>query len=118
MDVNASNKKSNQERYKYLVNSILLNKQIWLLQASDSSFAMFEDASEQSYVAVWPDKESTAPFAIDDWEGYTSARMGLGEFIDWMKELKNDGIMIGAFPDSTMQSLAVDPLDFKKQLTL
>ena len=117
MDANASNNKSNQERYKYLVDSILLNKQIWMLLASDRSFAMFEDTSGQSYVAVWPDRESSLPFAIDNWEGYTPARMALGEFLDWMNELKNDGIMIGAFPNSAMLSLAVDPLDFKKQLT-
>lgn len=117
MDVNASNNKSNQERYKYLIDSIILNKQVWMLQASDGSFAMFEDTNGQSYVAVWPDKESTVPFTIDDWEGYTPDCMGLGEFLDWMNELKNDGIMIGAFPNSAMQSLALDPLDFKKQLT-
>jgi len=117
MDVKASDNMSNQERYNYLVDSVLQNKQIWLLQSSDESYAMFEDANGQSYVAIWPDKESAVPFAIDDWEGYTPARMGLGEFLNWMNELKKDGIMIGAFPDSAMHSLAVDPLDFKKQLT-
>ena len=116
MDINTSNNKSDQERYKYLVDHILLNKQVWMLQASDDSFAMFEDANGHSYIAVWPDKESTMPFIIDDWESYTPARMGLGELLDWMNELKNDDIMIGAFPNSAMQSLAIDPLDFKKQL--
>ncbi len=117
MDELAKSNMSDQERYKYLVDSILLNKQVWMLQAIDGSYAMFEDPKEQSYVAVWPDKESTMPFAIDDWEGYEPNRMGIGEFLDWMHELKNDNIMIGAFPNSAMQSLAVDPLEFKKQLS-
>jgi hypothetical protein len=117
MDVNAGNNKSNQERYEYLVDSILRNKQVWMLQASDGSFAMFEDANGNSYVAVWPDNESAAPFTIDDWEGYIVARMGIGEFLDWMNELKADGILIGAYPNQSMQSLAIDPLDFKKQLS-
>lgn len=117
MDVKAGTNRPNQERYKYLIDSILLNKEVWMLQASDGSFAMFEDATGQSYVAVWPDKESTGPFAMDDWEGYIPGRMGLGEFLNWMDELKNDGIMIGAFPNSAMQSLALDPLDLKKQLS-
>jgi hypothetical protein len=109
--------KSGQDRYKYLIDSILQSRKIWMLQAEDGSFAMFEDNSGQSYVPVWPDKEMTEPFAVDDWEGYIPASMGLGEFLDWMNELKKDGIMIGAFPDSNMQSLSVDPLAFKSQLT-
>lgn len=113
---NISNK-TDQERYIYLVDSILQNKQVWMLQAEDGFFAMFEDNNGQSYIPVWPDKELTMPFAVDDWEGYIPARMGLGEFLNWMDELKNDNIMIGAFPESNMQSLAIDPIDFKKQLS-
>jgi hypothetical protein len=107
---------SNQDRYKYLVDTVLMNKEIWLLQTVTGLFAMFEDDNDFSYVAVWPEKEFAEPFAVDDWEGYIPTRMGLGEFLDWMKELKEDQIMIGAFPNSNMQSLAVDPLEFKKQL--
>jgi hypothetical protein len=107
---------TDQDRFKYLVDAVKINKEIWLLQSEQGMFAMFEDDKSCSYVAVWPEKELAIPFAIDDWEGYSPARMGIGEFINWLKELKNDQIMIGAFPNTNMKSLAVDPLELKKLL--
>jgi hypothetical protein len=77
---------------------------------------MFEDDNGQQYIPVWPEKEFADSYAIGDWDGYESERMGLHEFLDWMQELQNDQIMIGAFPNSIMQAIPIEPLSFKKQL--
>lgn len=116
METNNTANFANADRYSYLINEVIKNKQIWLLQTVDKLFAMFEDNSGQSYIPVWPEKEYAQSFAEEDWEGYTPTNMGLWEFIDWLKELKEDDIMIGAFPQANMEAMAVDPLAFKEQL--
>jgi hypothetical protein len=104
------------DRYKYLINHVVKYKEIWLLKARDGFYAMFEDSAGKSYIPVWPDKESADQYAIDDWHGYVSESMDLKELLEWMNELKEDQIMIGAFPNPKLEALAVDPLDFRKQL--
>jgi hypothetical protein len=107
---------TNSDQYTYLISEVIKNRQIWLLQTVDKLFAMFEDNSGQSYIPVWPEKQYAESFAVEDWDGYMPINMGLWEFIDWLKDLKEDDIMIGAFPQANMEAMAVDPLAFKEQL--
>ena len=109
---------SNNERYEFLIKMVNFKKEIWLLQTEDGLYAMFEDNENKSYIPVWPEKKFAEAFAIDDWDGYVAERMGLGEFLDWMSELKEDEIMIGAFPYEVSNSMGIDPIDFKKVLTM
>jgi hypothetical protein len=108
---------SDSERYEFLIKMVSFRKEIWLLQTSDGLFAMLEDANNQSYIPVWPEKDFASTFAVDDWEGYQAERMGLGEFLEWMTELKEDGIIIGAFPYNNSPVMAIDPIEFQKILT-
>lgn len=105
------------QRYAYLIEEVQSKNEIWLLQTPQGLYAMFEDNAGVSYLPVWPDSQTAALFATDDWEDYSPARMGLPEWLEWMKELKNDQIIIGAFPDAQLQVLAVDPLEFRKVLS-
>jgi hypothetical protein len=116
MDATGINRLSEKERYEYLIQSVASHKEIWLLQDNDSSFAMFEDETGNSYIPVWPEKSLAQYHAVDDWSGYAAERMGLNEFMEWLGELKEDQILIGAIPDANMHALSVDPLEFKKQL--
>jgi hypothetical protein len=114
------NKKSenteNSDRYVIFLNEIIAQKAVWLLKAHDGLYAMVEDNNNQTYLPVWPEEKSLKEFATDDWEGYMPERMNLAEFLDWMQELKTDEILIGVYPNSQMQSLAVDPMELKKQV--
>ncbi|HEX2936668.1 MAG TPA: DUF2750 domain-containing protein [Bacteroidales bacterium] len=104
------------DRYNYLIHHIAKFKEIWLLKAHDGMYAMFEDEKGNSYIPVWPHQELADEYAIEDWEGYVSERMELGEIMEWMDELQEDQILIGAFPNAQMQALSVSAADFKKQI--
>ena len=108
---------SESERYEFLIKNVRFCKEIWLLQTEDGLFAMLEDSSNKSYIAVWPEERFAAAYAIDDWAGYLPEKMGLTEFLEWMKELKEDEIMIGAFPYGDSHAMAVDPMEFLRVLT-
>jgi hypothetical protein len=116
MDAKKVNELADKDRYEYLIGEVVKQKEIWLLQANDGVYAMFEDSNGQSYIPVWPGKEFAVTYAMDDWEDYVPEKMPLREFLEWMQELKADQIMIGAFPNSNLQSMAVDPIDLKHLL--
>ena len=116
MDSQKVDELSDNERFEYLLAQVVKNREIWLLHAIDGLYAMFEDENNYQYIPVWPDKTHADLYAVGDWDGYSSQRMGLGEFIDWLQELKDDDIFIGAFPNANMQALSVDPIDLKKKL--
>jgi hypothetical protein len=106
----------NTSRFQHLLQEIKEKRMVWLLKASDGLYAMFEDDKEQAYLPVWPSESEAEKFSADDWEGYSADGMTLTEFLSWMQELKEDGILIGAYPDEDMQSMAVDPIELKKYI--
>jgi hypothetical protein len=107
---------TDKERYDYFIEQALEHQEVWLLQAQDGLYAMFEDDEAKQYIPVWPANEFSSFYATGDWEGYQSERMSLREFIDWMQELRDDQIFIGVFPDESMHAMATDPIALKKQL--
>jgi hypothetical protein len=116
MDAKNISEQTEKERYDYFLEQALLKNEIWLLQAQEGLYAMFEDDNAKQYIPVWPGKEFSDSYATGDWEGYQSERMELKEFIDWMQELRDDEIFIGVFPDQNMQAIPTDPIKLKKQL--
>lgn len=111
------NELPDNERYEYLINYSADNKEIWLLKAFDGMYAMFEDNNGQEYMPVWPEQKYAEQYAADDWDGYVPDKMEAYEFINWMQELKDDKIIIAAFPNSNSRIIPIDPLDIKKHLT-
>jgi hypothetical protein len=116
MNTNKISELPDHDRYEYLLRHVVKNREIWLLHAKDGLYAMFEDEKGQQYIPVWPEKEFADSYAVDDWEGYEAEGMGFNEFINWMKELKDDQIFIGAFPNNRLEAIPLDPMVFKTQL--
>lgn len=116
MAINEAIHLPDEDRFRYLINSMVKHRELWLLKEREGFYAMFEDDEARSYIPIWPDQESAAFFATDDWEGYLPDRMGIGEFLSWLDELKQDEIFIGAYPNTSMQSLSVDPVNLKKNI--
>lgn len=110
------NKATDNERYAYLIQQIVESKLVWMLQASDGMFAMFEDNAGKQYIPVWPHENSAISFISDDWEDYTATSMKVEEFMDWLDELDRDQIIIGAYPNDNMQVIPVPAAEMKTHL--
>ena len=106
---------SDNNQYEKIVATIAIQKEVWILQTDDGMIAMFEDNDMNSYIPVWTSKEQAQKSAEEDWQGYSAGRMGIGEFVEWMQELKDDEILIGLYSDEN-QAFPADPMELKKQL--
>ncbi len=116
MDAINVNELSDQERYEYLLNSISENSELWLLQARPGLFAMFEDKNGQEYIPVWPNEDFASKYSEDDWNDYQAEPMGLAELYEWVNELKEDEVLIAAFPNNKSQAIPLDPVEFGKHV--
>lgn len=105
-----------KNRYELFISEIKNKKEVWLLKAHDGLYAMFEDNKNQTYLPVWSGKDDAIKSATDDWDGYTPDNMSMGEFSEWLKELKDDAILIGISPDESGQSMILDPMELRKIL--
>lgn len=88
------------EELQRFLQTINENGMLWLLEAKPGLFAMLEDGSENSYVAVYATEDDAKASICDDWADYTVANMSLAEFIGWTRELDEDkiGIAVPAGP--------------------
>ena len=107
---------SDNERYEYLITTSVKQKEIWLLQAEDGMIAMLEDGNGQEYIPVWPSKEFAQNQINEDWADYEPDSMKIYEFMEWMKELAEDKIMIAAFPNNNNKIIPLEPLVIKQHL--
>lgn len=105
-----------KDRYTYYLNKINEHQAVYVLKAFDELIAMFEDEKGNSYMPVWGDEESAKVHLAGEWSTYFVEKMGMKEVKNWLRELDEDNILIAAFPDDSMKTIPVHPLEFLKQL--
>lgn len=105
-----------QERLTFFVDQIVENEMVWLLQADDGLFAMVEDGEINSYVTVWPTVDECKSAAKDEWLDYAAEPMEIKEFLIWLKELDEDKILVGVYPNAEGKILPFHPLELKKMI--
>jgi len=107
---------NDQIRLAFFIDEVVENEVVWLLQAEDGLFAMVEDAEGNSYVSVWPVKSECEAAAKDEWNDYLAESMEIKEFLNWLKELKDDDVRIGVYPDIDGRILPFESLGLKKMI--
>jgi hypothetical protein len=105
-----------QARLTFFIDEVIKNEVVWLLQAEDGLFAMVEDGEGNSYVSVWPTKDECVAVAKDEWSDYQAESMEIKEFLNWLKELKDDDVRIGVYPDENGRILPFESLGLKKMI--
>jgi len=107
-------KTDDQVRLEFFLHEVVENELVWLLQADDGLYAMVEDEEGNSYVTVWPTQDTCTSASIGDWTTYSAGSMDIKEFLNWLKELKDDDVRVGVYPDSNGRILPFDTLGLKK----
>ena len=107
---------NNTEVYKSIIEQIKLNKKVWLLQAMEGAYAMFEDNNGQEYIPVWPNEEMASKYIVDDWSGYKSETMPFYEFINWLVELNDDNVKIAISDGNDNMIIPIEAIKFKNDL--
>ncbi len=102
--------------FNHFVEQAKTSRTLWLLQAAEGQFALLGDDSNVSFIPVWTDENTASKAVQDEWEGYQSVDMGLSEFINWMDELDEDGILVGLNPNEDSKVVAINAVVLKKSL--
>lgn len=79
-----------QAQAEEILNRIIANRKIWLHQSGTGMFVMFGEDGQNLYIPIW-DTERSAIDALKD-EQTSVTFMCFNELVEWIKELKNDGI--------------------------
>jgi len=79
-----------QAQAEEILNRIIANRKIWLHQSGTGMFVMYGEDGQNLYIPIWDTERCAADAIKDDKTSVTS--MFFNELVEWIKELKNDGI--------------------------
>ena len=105
-----------QERYNYMIRKVADFEEVWLIRNSDGLIQTVLLENEIESVPVWPEKEFAEQMLVNKWRNCSTQFMDIYEFMDWLDQLSVDNLLIAAFPLPNLDSIKIDPLEFKKHL--
>lgn len=102
-----------EERYDYFLDTVLEEKEIWILVNKNSEFLkIYAEEDDFEYLPVWPSSELAARYTEGSTELSPKA-ITLPEFLrKWVPGLTKDRLEIGVFPsdDGTVWIASADEL--------
>jgi hypothetical protein len=108
-------KLDSQERYEYLVETVIEQQQVWIL--SDSKGFVLLNSDGEDCLPVWPHKECAEQWLTGDWKACQAEAIALDVWQSrWTVGLTGDKLVIAAFPNQLEEALVLDPSEFDDDL--
>jgi len=104
-----------KERYGYLIRKVADFEQVFLIVDENGEYIVC-GTKEMKCIPVWPEFDFAKDFLKDEWGNYNIVMLELSKFIEWMDDLENGAYSIGGFPNKQLNSIIVNPLEFKSHL--
>jgi hypothetical protein len=104
-----------EQRYKYLLKTVVSNDLIWILTDDDGCVMLNTD--DEDCVPVWPHEALAKAWATDQWQGCKAQSITLHKWhADWTSGLMDDDLAIVVFPNRDNEGLVVFPDEFDFEL--
>jgi hypothetical protein len=103
------------ERYGYLIRKVADFETIYLISDNDGGFVMI-GSDGVSVLPVWPEKEFAELFLTDDWSESKVIEIEVYDFLEWLKELQEDGVQISGFPNPNLNAVRVSAKEIHEHL--
>jgi len=88
------------KRYQYLLKTVTVNRQIWIL--TDDDGAVMLNTQDEDCVPVWPNEEFAKAWATGDWQDCRAKSIDLDKWLhDWTPGLLDDDLCVVVFPSSS-----------------
>lgn len=106
---------SAEERYDYLVDTIIKDEQVWTLQSDDGVVLMSSEGVE--CLPIWPHAELAKEWASGDWSDCYPAAIDLDSWMSrWLPGMEKDGYSLAMFPSVNEEGIVMTPADLREQL--
>ena len=107
--------KSADERYDYLLDTIVREEKVWIL-SSDKGMVMMSSDGEQC-LPVWPHPDFASEWATGDWEDCSPDSVDLQSWLErWLPGMEADGVTLAVFPATDEETVVVDPREMLELL--
>ncbi|WP_110457989.1 DUF2750 domain-containing protein [Shewanella algidipiscicola] len=102
------------------IDNVKEHQAVWGLQDETGEGWVVCDSSEYEETDVMPLWSSEAQAKVhctDEWQDYQPAAISLEEFLEyWVKDLHDDGVLVGVDWIAEQECLELDPIDLAKNL--
>jgi len=105
-----------QKRFKYLLETVIKNREVWLLV--DEHGCMMLNTEDEDCVPVWPNKEFAEQWITGDWQACKAEAISLSKWQSrWTVGLAEDELAIVVFPNQAEEGLVLLPDEFDFELS-
>jgi len=105
-----------QKRFKYLLETVIKNREVWLLV--DEHGCMMLNTEDEDCVPVWPNKEFAEQWITGDWQACKAEAISLSKWQSrWTVGLAEDELAIVVFPNQAEEGLVLFPDEFDFELS-
>lgn len=106
---------SAEERYDYLVDTIISDEQVWTLQSDDGVVLMSSEGVD--CLPIWPHAELAKEWASGNWADCYPAAIDLDSWMSrWLPGMEADGYSLAMFPSVNEEGIVMTPKDLRDQL--
>jgi len=104
------------QRYHVFLNAVIEAGELWGL-GLDDEWALTGDPQGNRAIPVWPDKESAAQCAQENWQKYLPRPVQLKDWLDdWVHNVLKDEILVVVHPTPESMGLVVNAQRLAREL--
>ncbi|MCE9685353.1 MULTISPECIES: DUF2750 domain-containing protein [Shewanella] len=105
-----------EARYDYMVEQIKADKTLWTLQDQDGCVMLTTE--EEDCIPMWPNEESAALWAVDEWKDCQPLAIPLNEWQErWVSGMEDDDLFVAVFPVQDDLGVVIPPYELDQRLT-
>ncbi len=107
-----------QQNYRAFVEGIKATGKIWGLSSPEGWVVCdSEEYEETDVIPFWSDEAEAKAHCNEEWADKETVAIELEAFVaEWLKDMDEDGILIGTNWNSELAGLEIEPLELAKEL--
>lgn len=102
---------SKEDKYRYVVEQLVTNKEVWIV-FDDDGMVLFESDRGEVVIPVWPHQEIAQLFCVGEYADCQPGTVKLDDFLNnEMKEAEEQGFLISLMPVPGTLAVLADPTE-------
>ena len=106
------------DNYSLFIEEIRFNGELWGIESEDGGVAVdSQEFEDTDVIPFWSDKEDAEAHCVEEWADYQISKVEIEDFVqEWLPELDNDGVLVGANWNAELEGLEIEPLQLAEAL--